>query len=130
MARQYVDTFEDLTDALVNDLLVHMLLPKLGGPRTITVSRLTRAALVVYSDASYGPEEEHPAKLDLIVFSDRRPKRLGLAAILPETEMLCLKNRKQQITPCEMLPVLYFPSTHPELVAHSDVLMTKQPRAH
>ena len=99
-----------------------MLLPGMVGPRAISSSRNVRATLIVYSDASYEPVDAHPAKLGLIVFSERRSAPLGLAASMPQAEMMCLKSRKQRITRCQMLPAFYFPLTHSELVEHADII--------
>ena len=120
--QQYLDDSNELTPALQSNLVYHMLLPKLVGPRSVNVVQRNRPLLRVYSDASYEAMQAEPAKLGAVVFSPSLSKPRAFAAVMPESEMKCLLDRKQQITPREALPVLYLPYGEPELFRGTDVI--------
>ena len=74
------------------------------------------------ADASYEASAPSPARLGLVYFSDSVVTPLGLAAVVSDTELSALQSRLQQITACEMMPVLYLLISHSALVAGRDVL--------
>ena len=122
VARQYYDREECLTAPLSHDLIFHKMLPLVVGIRQVPVLHFRRPTCVIYSDASYEISDPFPARLGLVYFDDSGSKPLGLAAVVSHTELSALQCRMQQITACEMMPVLYFLLSHSSLVAGRDVL--------
>ena len=122
VARQFYDREECLTAPLSHDLIFHKMLPLVVGIRQVPVLHFRRPTCVIYSDASYEISDPFPARLGLVYFDDSGSTPLGLAAVVSHTELSALQCRMQQITACEMMPVLYFLLSHSSLVAGRDVL--------
>ena len=79
LARQYKDFDDSLSEALINELLFHMLLPQVVGSRVVPPFCTWRPTTVNYSHATFKPVEANPAKLGPVVFHEKLLNPLGLA---------------------------------------------------
>jgi hypothetical protein len=99
--RQYFDVSSELTPQLANELVFIKLLHTFVGPRQVQVLQVQQPFCRLYSDASFEPSADAPAKAGFVLFSPALAKPLGMACTISDEFMQAFNPRQQQITPCE-----------------------------
>ena len=105
--RQYFDDTTELTTHLVNAIIFHRLLAEFTKPRAVPVLQLHRPVIRVYSDASFEPGSNKPARIGFVVLPHTGTP-VGMTAVIPDHVIAAFDVRDQQITPLVFfVPSLY-----------------------
>jgi hypothetical protein len=81
-----------------------------------------RAPTLIYTDASFEPHAKEPARVGAVIFSERLPRPLGLAAVVSQGNLDALKIRKQQITQVETLASALILEHVPQVLENLDAI--------
>ena len=109
---------KDLEQAL---LLLKALLLR-APPRKLYLEVRYKAPTLIYSDASFEPQQKVPARVGLVVFSERLRKPVGLTAVVSQENLAALRVRKQQITQVETMASALILEHLPQVLENVDAI--------
>ena len=118
--RQYEAT-DDITPELARSLKFMRALLDVVGPRKICLSPNPRPPVVIYTDASWEPQDMAAPGLGLVLLCpDAQPQ--GVACTIPKLVLEAFQERETQITPLEALAVLQASVVFAEHMEQRDVI--------
>ena len=122
VARQFHDDTEELSPALADCLKFHLHLAEFVTPRLVSLAPLGSRPVRVYSDASYEPLAEVPARIGFVCFPLDSQRPVGMSVDIPDSVLDKFQVRETQINVCEALAGVLIPTNIPELIRGQDVV--------
>ena len=122
IARQFHDDNEELSSALIDCLRFHLHLAEFVPPRLVSLVPLGSRPVRVYSDASYEPSAEVPARIGFVCFPTEQQQPVGMSVDIPDSVLGKFQVRQTQINVCEALAGVLIPTNIPELIRGQDVV--------
>ena len=123
VTRQFTDTSDELTPALRDCLRFHLHLAEFVPPRLVSMAQAQPRPVRIYSDASYEPSAQVPARLGFVIFpSDDHVQPLGMSMDISDAVLGRFQVRQTQINGCEALAGVIIPANAPDLLRGRDIV--------
>ena len=110
VSRQFHDDTEELSPALTDCLRFHLHLAEFVPPRLVSLTTLGSRPVRVYSDASYEPLADVPARIGFVCFPADGHQPVGMSVDIPDPVLAKFQVRQTQINICEALAGVLIPT--------------------